>query len=59
MRRRIIWSPFACRWCGEEQSHHGRSYIPSKGIHAWEQPTPAQIKARMKARRTARKQGAR
>jgi hypothetical protein len=56
VRIRIIWSPFACRWCGEERSNHGRSYVPSKGLHGWEQPTPAQIIARMKARRAAWKE---
>jgi hypothetical protein len=54
MRHRTIASPFACRWCGEERSHHGRSYVKSKGLHSWEQPTAAQVLARMLARRAAR-----
>lgn len=48
-------TPFGCRWCGTEQGGHGRRWMPGKGIHAWEQPTEAQIKARMLARRNARK----
>jgi hypothetical protein len=52
-------SPFGCRWCGIEQSGHGRRWKHSKGMHGWEQPTQAQIKARMIARRNARKTTAR
>jgi hypothetical protein len=48
-------TPFGCRWCGTEHGGHGRRWIPGKGIHAWEQPTERQIKARMVARRNARK----
>ncbi|MFC9681336.1 hypothetical protein [Streptomyces sp. NPDC056948] len=47
--------PFGCRWCGTQQGHHGRSYMRGRGMHGWEQPTQAQIKARMLARRAARK----
>ncbi|WP_439947261.1 hypothetical protein [Streptomyces sp. BBFR109] len=47
--------PFGCRWCGQEQRVHGRTYLPRRGHHTWEQPTEAQIKARMLARRAARK----
>lgn len=43
--------PFGCRWCGTEHSGHGLRWMPGKGIHRWEQPTEAQIKARMLARR--------
>lgn len=46
--------PFGCRWCGTEHGGHGRRWIPGKGIHRWEQPTNAQILARMRARRAAR-----
>lgn len=46
--------PFGCRRCGTEQRKHGRRWTASVGLHAWEQPTSAQIFARMKARRTAR-----
>lgn len=61
LRGHIRWpngspaTPFGCRWCGTERGHHGRSWIPGRGIHVWEQPTQAQIKARMLARRNARK----
>lgn len=48
-------TPFGCRWCGTEQGGHGRRWIPGRGQHSWEQPTRAQILARMKARRDARK----
>lgn len=48
-------TPFGCRWCGTRQSHHGRSYMRGRGMHGWERPTEAQIKARMIARRNARK----
>ena len=48
-------TPFGCRWCGTEQSGHGRRYMRGKGLHAWERPTDAQIKARMLARRAAYK----
>lgn len=51
-------TPFGCRWCGTEQGGHGRWWMPGKGLHRWEQPTEAQIKARMLARRAARKGGA-
>lgn len=47
-------TPNGCRWCGTPQHHHGRSWIPSAGMHAWTQPTNTQILARMHARRTAR-----
>lgn len=48
-------TPYGCRWCGIEQGGHGRRWIPGKGMHAWERPTERQIKARMLARRNARK----
>lgn len=48
-------TPFGCRWCGTEQGGHGRRWIPGKGQHGWERPTERQIKARMVARRNARK----
>lgn len=48
-------SPSGCRWCGVEQYGHMQSWLPGRGFHCWEQPTQAQIKARMVARRNARK----
>ncbi|SEO82793.1 hypothetical protein [Actinacidiphila rubida] len=44
-------TPFGCRWCGTPQHHHGRQYLRGRGMHGWEQPTNAQILARMQARR--------
>ncbi|MFF0143644.1 hypothetical protein ACFYRN_45600 [Streptomyces sp. NPDC005227] len=48
-------TPFGCRWCGTEHDGHGGRYMRGKGMHHWEQPTQAQIKARMLARRNTRK----
>jgi hypothetical protein len=47
--------PFGCRWCGRERRSHGQLFLPRRGFHKWEQPTQAQIKARMLARRAAYK----
>ena len=46
--------PSGCRWCGISERYHGQRWVPSHSWHKWEQPTPAQILARMKARRAAR-----
>ncbi|WP_326779664.1 hypothetical protein OG481_01885 [Streptomyces longwoodensis] len=48
-------TPNGCRWCGRDERSHGCWYMPRRGFHTWEQPTQAQIKARMLARRAARK----
>jgi hypothetical protein len=50
-------TPFGCRWCGINQRSHpfGPTWMRGRGMHQWEQPTQAQIKARMLARRNARK----
>lgn len=48
-------TPFGCRWCGTEQRFHGRRSLRGRNSHRWVQPTQAQIKARMLARRNARK----
>lgn len=48
-------TPFGCRWCGYERRSHGQLFLPRRGFHAWVQPTQAQIKARMLARRNVRK----
>ncbi|MFF7949073.1 hypothetical protein [Streptomyces griseorubiginosus] len=48
-------TPSGCRWCGREQYGHMQLFLPRRGFHQWEQPTQAQIKARMLARRNARK----
>lgn len=54
IRHRQAPSPDGCRWCGDARHHHGLSYVPSQGLHSWEQPTPAQRLARMTARRDNR-----
>lgn len=46
-------TPYGCRWCGTEMGRHGSLFMPRRGFHRWEQPTQAQIKARMLARRAA------
>lgn len=48
-------TPFGCRWCGRDERSHGCLFMPRRGYHNWVQPTQAQIKARMLARRNARK----
>lgn len=49
-------APFGCRWCGTERRAHafGPKSLSKRGPHLWVQPTQAQIKARMQARRAAR-----
>jgi hypothetical protein len=46
--------PGGCRWCGIEQYGHTQRWRPSVGWHTWAEPTDAQRKARMKARRRER-----
>lgn len=50
-------TPNGCRWCGIGERTHpfGPTWLPGRGFHVWEQPTQAQIKARMVARRNTRK----
>jgi hypothetical protein len=48
-----IPAPYSCSRCGNEESYHGLRWHPTVGMHRWERPTNAQIKARMLARRTA------
>lgn len=55
VRHRVAPNPYGCRWCGHDQGNHSRRYVRSVGMHAWKQPTRAQILARMTARRNARK----
>ena len=55
IRHRAAPNPYSCRWCGTDRHHHGRSYVRSQGTHFWAEPTTAQILARMRARRAARK----
>lgn len=51
LRFRGIPAPGGCRWCGTLKEKHYHNYVASAGWHHWEQPTQAQILARMKARR--------
>lgn len=46
-------TPNGCRWCGWARGGHERMWLPGRGLHGWEQPTQAQILARMRARRNA------
>lgn len=62
LRGHIRWpdgrppTPFGCRWCGIARGwDHCQLWIPGRGFHVWQQPTQAQVKARMLARRNARK----
>lgn len=48
-------TPYGCRWCGIERRGHGLQHLWGRPSHRWEPPTQAQIKARMVARRNARK----
>ncbi|WP_179894211.1 hypothetical protein [Streptomyces sp. or20] len=49
-------SPNACQHCGIDPRTHARQWTPDAGWHTWEQPTQAQIKTRMRARRVNRKE---
>lgn len=62
IRGRIRWpdgkppTPFGCRWCGYSSDWHGFSmFMPRGRSHGFMRPTNAQIKARMLARRKARR----
>ncbi|RIJ10018.1 hypothetical protein DZF97_09925 [Clavibacter nebraskensis] len=44
-------TPDGCRWCGDARSSRGHTYSRAIGGHFWEQPTPPQRLARMRARR--------
>ncbi|MEV6983130.1 hypothetical protein AB0M95_17970 [Sphaerisporangium sp. NPDC051017] len=43
--------PLGCRWCGHSPYAHQAASLPHRPDHEWEQPTPAQVDARMRARR--------
>jgi hypothetical protein len=53
VRHSLAPTPYGCRWCGIPQREHAQRWKPPAGWHTWEQPTNAQIKARMLARRTS------
>ncbi|MGS2645449.1 hypothetical protein [Streptosporangium sp. G12] len=44
-------SPLGCRWCGHPPYAHDAASLPHRPGHLWEQPTPAQVRTRMTARR--------
>jgi hypothetical protein len=46
--------PYGCRWCGDEQQHHGQQWAPIIGMHSWLEPSQAMILERMRRRRAAR-----
>jgi GH25 family lysozyme M1 (1,4-beta-N-acetylmuramidase) len=50
---RAIAEPNGCARCGIPKPH-GWQWIEGVGLHQWQPPTDAQIKARMQARRNAR-----
>jgi hypothetical protein len=43
--------PLGCRWCGHPPYAHEATSLPHRPHHDWEQPTPAQVHARMTVRR--------
>lgn len=54
---RIRWhaehppTPLGCRWCGHPPYAHDAASLPHRARHEWEQPTAAQVHARMAVRR--------
>ncbi|WP_181871270.1 hypothetical protein [Sphaerisporangium album] len=54
---RVRWSadapplPLGCRWCGHAPYAHDSASLPHRRHHEWEQPTAAQMRARLSARR--------
>lgn len=47
----LTGAPSGCQRCGIPEREHGRQYLDGVGTHSWQQPTMAQIKLRMRARR--------
>lgn len=47
-------NPHGCRYCGDDEYHHGQQWHQTAGLHHYEPPTPAQILDRMKARRASK-----
>lgn len=43
--------PLGCRWCAHPPYAHEAASLPHRAHHHWEQPTPAQVHARMSVRR--------
>ncbi|MBB4937859.1 hypothetical protein FHR32_002164 [Streptosporangium album] len=44
-------APLGCRWCGHPPYAHDAATLPHRPGHLWDQPTSAQVHARMAARR--------
>jgi hypothetical protein len=53
----VIPEPNGCTFCGVGERYHFRRWILGPGMHAWIEPTDAQRKERMLARRAARTTG--
>jgi hypothetical protein len=51
VHHRYVPEPNSCRWCGIGQRDHARRWSRAVGWHEWVEPTPAQRRARMSARR--------
>lgn len=54
VKRITFESPYGCRWCGDEQHHHGSQWAPIIGMHQWMEPSQAMILERMTRRRADR-----
>ena len=47
----LTGAPSGCQHCGLTEREHGRQWTAADGWHAWQTPTAAQVKLRMRARR--------
>ncbi|MET1075093.1 MAG: hypothetical protein ABWY11_20770 [Umezawaea sp.] len=47
-------NPNGCRWCGADREEHLQRWAPTVKWHAWVEPTAAQRKERLLARRARR-----
>ncbi|MCM2427350.1 hypothetical protein [Streptomyces sp. RKAG337] len=56
---RYYSTPSGCFHCGIGHREHAQQWTPAGGWHQWTPPTDEQVKARMLARRSARRQYAR
>ncbi len=50
MRHKTPPDPSGCRWCGIEERSHGNRFVRGHGLHRWEPPTLAQLRARIEWR---------
>lgn len=53
-KRITFEAPYGCRWCGDEQHHHGSQWAVIIGMHEWLEPSQAMILERMRRRRDVR-----